>query len=137
MRFTTIATVAMCAITALLANRATDTLAETTASPTTPVGNAVRGKAAFLKYGCYECHGTMGQGNNFSGPTLAPNPIPYAAIIIYIRHPSGQMPAQSAKIVPDAVVADISAYLESIPATPKVGTIHALSGISTAPSHER
>lgn len=133
MRILTLAAIAACMIAALVAFRATGTLGQTTASPPpAPHGSAVRGKAAFLAYGCYECHGSMGQGNDNSGPTLAPHPIPYAAIIAYIRKPAGQMPAQSAAIVPDAAVADISAYLESIPATKPVGTIHALSGISTA-----
>jgi len=104
-----------------------------TASAVAPPGDAARGKAAFLKFGCYECHGTAGQGNAFSGPTIAPHPIAYAALIAYIRRPAGQMPAQSAVIVPDAAVADIYAYLQSIPASKPVGTIHALSGISTAP----
>jgi len=135
MRLFTMGAIAACAIAALTAFHATETLGATTTSLTTPNGNAVRGKAAFLKYGCYECHGSAGQGNDFSGPSLAPHPIPYAALLAYIRQPSGQMPAQSAAIVPDAVVADISAYLESIPDGKKAGSIHALSGISAAPTH--
>jgi ubiquinol-cytochrome c reductase cytochrome c subunit len=117
---------------------ARDAIGQTTtpaAAPVTPPGDAVRGKAAFLKYGCYECHGTAGQGNKFSGPTLAPHPIPFVALISYIRRPAGQMPSQSALIVPDAVVADIYAYLQSIPPAKPVNSIHALAGIPTAPVH--
>ena len=34
----------------------------TQAQNATPVGNASNGKIAFMKAGCYSCHGTMGQG---------------------------------------------------------------------------
>src|SRR5437879_4603278 len=40
---------------------------------TAPSGNAEKGKRLFLKNGCYECRGTMGQGG--TGPRLAPRPL--------------------------------------------------------------
>jgi ubiquinol-cytochrome c reductase cytochrome c subunit len=127
-----LAATAAIALAALLPFAGNDASGQTTTS-SAPDGNATRGKVAFLHYGCYECHGTVGQGNGFSGPTLAPHPIPYAAVIAYIRHPAGQMPAQSAQIVPDAAVADIYAYLQSIPASKPATSIPALSSIATAP----
>jgi mono/diheme cytochrome c family protein len=81
-----------------------------------PAGDAVRGKAAFMSFGCYECHGTVGQGNYGTGARLAPKPLPYAAFSAYIRRPAGNMPSFSAAILPDKTVADIYAYLSSIPA---------------------
>ena len=73
-----LAAVAACAISALISFGASDAVGQTTTTaPAAPAGDATRGKAAFLKYGCYECHGTLGQGNGFSGPTLAPHPIPF------------------------------------------------------------
>ena len=38
--------------------------------------DAARGKILFTeKYGCYQCHGTEGQGSPITGPRLAPNPL--------------------------------------------------------------
>ena len=37
-----------------------------------PAGDAARGKAAYMKQGCYTCHGTVGQGGDRgSGPRIA------------------------------------------------------------------
>ncbi|HLK51422.1 MAG TPA: cytochrome c [Bryobacteraceae bacterium] len=80
-------------------------------------GNAQNGKKLFLKNGCYECHGTMGQGG--AGPRLAPRPLAAAALIAYVRKPGNGMPPYSAKVMPDAEVADIRAYLATIPEPPK------------------
>ncbi|HUQ24136.1 MAG TPA: c-type cytochrome, partial [Burkholderiales bacterium] len=45
----------------------------------TPSGSAESGYKAFLKYQCYTCHGTVGQGaDRGAGPKLAPNPFPWA-----------------------------------------------------------
>jgi ubiquinol-cytochrome c reductase cytochrome c subunit len=101
------------------------------AQTTPPAGDATRGKAAFMKYGCYECHGTVAQGNYNGIPHLAPHPLPEAALIGYIRRPSGQMPSYSAAILPDKDAADIWAYLASIPAGKTAAEIPALSAIST------
>lgn len=74
-------------------------------------GDAARGKDLFMKNGCYECHGTVGQGG--TGPHIAPRTAP----ITYIRKPAG-MPPYTAKVLPDSDLADIYAYLLSIPAPP-------------------
>jgi mono/diheme cytochrome c family protein len=99
---------------------------------TAPPGDPIRGKATFARYGCAACHGTVGQGSDFNAPTLAPHPKPYAFIIGYIRKPVRLMPAQSPLFLPDSDVADIYAYLQSIPATKPVSAIPALAGITTA-----
>jgi len=98
-----------------------------------PAGNAVRGKANFMKYGCYECHGTVAQGNYFGAPHLAPHPLPYAALVAYIRRPGGQMPSYSAKILPDRDAADIWAYLASIPVGKSSSAIPLLESTTTKP----
>jgi mono/diheme cytochrome c family protein len=77
-------------------------------------GNADNGKKLFSKYGCYQCHGTQGQGTT-AGARLAPKPIALAALIAYVRKPSGQMPPYTAKVVTDAELGDIRAYLATIP----------------------
>jgi ubiquinol-cytochrome c reductase cytochrome c subunit len=80
-------------------------------------GVAARGKAAFMSFGCYECHGTVGQGNYGTGARIAPKPPPWSVVSSYVRRPRGDMPSFSVKILPDSTLADIYAYLSSIPAS--------------------
>lgn len=102
---------------AALALGAGTAVAQTTApQPTAPPGDAARGHAAFLSYGCYECHGTAGQGNYGAGARIAPKPPPWSVVSSYVRRPRGDMPSFSQKILSDGVLADIYAYLRSIPA---------------------
>jgi ubiquinol-cytochrome c reductase cytochrome c subunit len=89
-----------------------------------PAGDAAKGKATFLRVGCYECHGTVGQGG--TGPRLAPNPRTVESLTTYVRKPAG-MPAYSAKVLLDAELADIRAYLASLPAPPSVASIPLLN----------
>ena len=74
-----------------------------------PGGDAAKGKILYVKDGCYECHGTVGQGG--TGPRIAPR----TGSIAYIRKPAGQMPPYTAKVLPDSDVADLLAYLLTIP----------------------
>jgi ubiquinol-cytochrome c reductase cytochrome c subunit len=76
--------------------------------------DAANGKKLFSSVGCYECHGRVGQGGS-AGPRLAPRPVPLQVLIAYVRHPSGAMPPYTAKLVTDAQLADIHAYLASLP----------------------
>src|ERR1700742_4344709 len=91
-----------------------------------PKGNAENGKRLFTAYACYQCHGYQGQGGN-AGARLAPKPLPLAAMVKYIRKPTGAMPPVTAKVVTDAEVADIRAFLETIPAPPDVKAIKLLN----------
>jgi mono/diheme cytochrome c family protein len=84
-------------------------------------GDAAKGKALFMKNGCYECHGTMGQGG--TGPHIAPR----TASLAYIRKPAGQMPPYTAKVMSDQDLADVLAYLMSIPAPPQAKGIGMLN----------
>jgi mono/diheme cytochrome c family protein len=78
--------------------------------------DAARGKILFTqKYGCYQCHGTAGQGSQVTGPKLAPDPIPYDALSAFVRTSSGPMPPFREQILPNADLEDIYAYLKSIP----------------------
>jgi ubiquinol-cytochrome c reductase cytochrome c subunit len=94
-------------------------------------GSAARGKTAFMHYGCWECHGTLGTGNLFSGPAIAPHPIPYQYFLTYIRAPRGQMPPFDEHVLPASDAQDIWAYLNSIPANPAPSTVHAVQSIDT------
>jgi len=87
-------------------------------------GNPTKGKALFIKQGCARCHGTDGQGG--AGARIAPNPPTVAVIIKYIRNPTGGMPPYTNQ-VSDADIADIHAYLATIPAPPAVKDIPLLN----------
>jgi mono/diheme cytochrome c family protein len=80
-----------------------------------PAGNVENGKRLFMRDGCYQCHGREGQGSNMSGPRIAPNPPPLEVILGYVRKPSGEMPPYTAKVISDAELTDIYAYLQSRP----------------------
>lgn len=86
-----------------------------------PAGSAENGKKIYSSYGCYQCHGYEAQGG--AGARLAPRPIAFAAFMRYIRRPTGQMPPYTAKVVSDQELADIHAFLRSIPQPPAVNTI--------------
>lgn len=88
------------------------------AYPASAQGNAENGKKLFVKNGCYQCHGYAGQGGS-AGARLAPRPIPVVALIAYVRHPpDGDMPVYTAKVMSDAELTDVWAFLKSIPASP-------------------
>jgi ubiquinol-cytochrome c reductase cytochrome c subunit len=91
-----------------------------------PAGNAENGKKLFEQYGCYTCHGHLGQGST-AGPRLAPRPIAAVALIAYVRHPAGQMPPFTDKVITDVQLTDIHAYLASVPEPPAVKDIPLLN----------
>src|ERR1700691_312156 len=87
--------------------------------------SASNGKKIFDSYGCYECHDHDGHGG--VGARLAPNPIPFAAFSKYVRQPTGEMPPYTKKVVTDQELADIYAYLQSIPPAPSAKSIPILN----------
>jgi mono/diheme cytochrome c family protein len=88
-----------------------------------PTGNADSGKRLYVADGCYECHGYVGQGGSGSGPKLGPHPILFSAFVAQIRHPTEEMPPYTSKVVSDADLADIYAFLQSVPEPPKVDNV--------------
>jgi mono/diheme cytochrome c family protein len=89
--------------------------------------DAVRGKELYIKTGCYACHGYDAQGAS-TGPKLAPDPMPAEALATYIRNSAPTlMPPYSEKVLGDAEVADIQAYLASIKKPPSPKDIPLLS----------
>jgi mono/diheme cytochrome c family protein len=84
-------------------------------------GDVTAGKALYEKYGCWACHGYAGQGGG--GPRLAPKPLSLARFTAIVRRPPSQMPPYTAKIISDRELADIHAYLGTIPAPPDLSTI--------------
>jgi mono/diheme cytochrome c family protein len=88
-----------------------------------PAGKSQNGKKLFTTYGCFECHGNHAEGTSVGGPRLGPNPISFAAFSKYLRQPTGQMPPFTIKVATDADLADIYAFLQSLPQPPKVDSI--------------
>jgi len=77
--------------------------------------NVENGKKLFLRDGCWECHGTVGQGGR-DGARLADTALTTAQFTRYVRRPTGAMPAYIDKVLPDQELADIWAYVKSLPA---------------------
>jgi ubiquinol-cytochrome c reductase cytochrome c subunit len=89
--------------------------------------NAQNGRKLFARYGCYQCHQREAQGATATGPRLGPHPIPFANFTKYVRQPTGQMPPYTAKVVKDADLADIYAFLQSLPDPPPVKDVPLLT----------
>ena len=95
-------------------------------------GNSESGKKLYIADGCYQCHGLQGQGGASApvgsyGPRLAPPRIPVEALRAYIRRPTGGMPPYTAKVLSDAQVDDIYAFLKAVPAPKPVKDIPLLN----------
>ena len=77
--------------------------------------DAEQGRKAYMKYQCYTCHGTVGQGGERgAGPRLLPNLFPWAGFEIQVRTPRQDMPAYRKAHLSDRELADMYAYLRSI-----------------------
>jgi len=92
--------------------------------------SAEKGKTLFIRYGCFQCHGTVGQGGN-AGPKLAPDPIPFEALSAFVRTTNRQMPPYREEVLPNEDLADIYAYLQSIPPTKDYKTIPLLNDLGS------
>jgi ubiquinol-cytochrome c reductase cytochrome c subunit len=93
----------------------------------TPSSSIESGKSLYADDGCYECHGRAAQGALSSGPRVGPNPPALGFFVAYIRHPSGQMPPYTEKVISDAELNDIHEYLKSLPPAPKLQSIPILN----------
>lgn len=92
-------------------------------------GDATRGKQIYTTVGCSYCHGTVGQGGGgrTGGLRLANMGIAYPAFINQLRQPQDEMPPYVASALPDKDVADIYAYVSSLPPPPDVKSIPLLN----------
>jgi mono/diheme cytochrome c family protein len=91
--------------------------------------SAESGKAAFVKHGCWQCHGFVGQGSTASsgGKVLTRTEIPLESFQAFVRSTNRAMPPYSEKILSNADLADIYAYLQSIPKPANYKTIPLLN----------
>ena len=110
--------VRLLALAALAAGLAVDQPAE--------AASAEKGKVAYVKHGCWQCHGFVGQGA-VTGPKLAPNPMPLPAFSAIVRFTNGPMPPYQKAILSDEDLADIHAWLLTLPTAPDYKSIPLLN----------
>lgn len=94
-------------------------------SENSSASSVARGEKLYVSYGCYACHGRAAQGG--VGPELCPHPPPLPAFEEYAHNPTGSMPPYTGKTVSDQDVADIYAYLKSLPEPPHENDIPILN----------
>ena len=94
-----------------------------------PSGDAAAGKKIYLSTGCFYCHGSSGQGGAYNGtaPILAKTALPFMAFKFQLRTPASEMPAYVESVMPDQQVADIYAFLQSLPSRREVKGIPILN----------
>ena len=93
-----------------------------------PSGSVESGQKHYMKYMCYTCHGTVGQGaDRGTGPKITPSPLPYPGFALQVRAPRLDMPAYRKEFVSDQELVDIYAYLSSIKSGPQVKDIPLLN----------
>ena len=80
--------------------------------------SAENGKRLFMQVGCWQCHGTVGQGG-VAGPRIAPDPLPYEALAAFVRTTNRAMPPYRETVLSNSDLGDIYAYLQSIPKSPE------------------
>jgi ubiquinol-cytochrome c reductase cytochrome c subunit len=89
------------------------------------------GESAYMRVGCFTCHGTVGHGG--AAPRLAPNTLPLPGFTSWVRNGTpgwtiaSGMPAFPASVISDAELADVRAYLASLPPPPRVADIPLLA----------
>jgi len=82
-----------------------------------PGFDAAAGKQLFLADGCFLCHGRAGEGGAMNGPApiLAKTEMPFDGFKGQLRQPINDMPAYSEKVMSDKQIADIYAFVQSLP----------------------
>jgi mono/diheme cytochrome c family protein len=99
-----------------------------------PAGDAAKGQATFERTGCWQCHGHQGQGGR-EGPRIAsPVPMAWSALSTFVRTTKRNMPPYTEKVLSNQELADIYAYLRSLPPAPDFKTIPLLNGMMTTAS---
>ncbi len=94
-----------------------------------PAGDAAHGRVVFLKEACFTCHGRVGEGGAYNGPApvLAQTALPLEGFRAQIRNPVNDMPAYSDAVLSDTDIADIYAFVKSLPGPPSAKDIPILN----------
>ena len=105
-------------------------LAVSAQAPTPPAeraaANLQQGHELYLKYSCYACHGYDGHGG--AGARLVPISLSVTRFTAYVRNPR-RMPPYTDKVLSDAQLADLFAYIKSLPTSPSADQIPLLTRI--------
>jgi mono/diheme cytochrome c family protein len=82
-----------------------------------PAPDAANGKRVYLEVGCFACHGRSGQGGayNYPAPPLAQTRLPQEAFKTIVRAGPNEMPAYPEPVLSDRELADIYAFVRSLP----------------------
>ena len=104
--------------------------AQASAAPAAPAarpaqasaGDAEAGRKLWVSYGCWQCHGYEGQGGA-AGPRLSARSLPLAGFSAYVRRPTNQMPPYTEKVMSNADLLNIHAFIQSRPAPPPVASV--------------
>ena len=89
-------------------------------------GSVQAGKDLYLRYSCYACHGYDGHGG--AGARLVPMRMTVERFTAYVHNPR-QMPPYSTKLLSDSQLADLWAYIRSLPVSPEAKDIPLLARI--------
>jgi mono/diheme cytochrome c family protein len=83
----------------------------------TAPGDAAEGKRLFVATGCFLCHGRAGEGGALNGPApiLAKTQLPFEGFAGQLRQPVNDMPAYSEQVMSEKQIADIYAFVQSLP----------------------
>jgi mono/diheme cytochrome c family protein len=92
-------------------------------------GDVQQGKELYANYSCYACHGYDGHGG--AGARLVPLAMTVTRFTAYVHNPR-RMPPYTDKVLSDAQLADLFAYIKSLPASPSADQIPLLSRIMAA-----
>jgi mono/diheme cytochrome c family protein len=104
-------------VTAVAASLCLGAMASAARAQDAPRGDAAEGKRIYLAVGCFFCHGRSGQGGNMNGPApiIAKTAMPWEGFVNQLRHPSNEMPAYAEKVMSEKQIANIYAFLHSLP----------------------
>jgi ubiquinol-cytochrome c reductase cytochrome c subunit len=98
------------------------TLGATAQPARTDRAAVANGQSIYMRVGCFACHGTVGHGG--AARRLTPNTLPLDGFTAWVRNGSPGwsfatgMPAFPPAVLSDADLADVRAYLASLPAPP-------------------
>jgi mono/diheme cytochrome c family protein len=81
--------------------------------PARGAGGGGEGARLYVATGCYQCHGYAGQGG-MAGPRIAGKNYALEAFRRQLRHPSDEMPPYTERVMSDADVAAIQAYVATM-----------------------
>jgi mono/diheme cytochrome c family protein len=95
----------------------------------TAPGDAAEGKRLFVATGCFLCHGRAGEGGALNGPApiLAKTQLPFEGFAGQLRQPVNDMPAYSEQVMSEKQIADIYAFVQSLPGPRPIKDVPILS----------